>query len=171
MNNNHMVHHYGSMKCGHILGFGKIASRGTTWDRYWRTNYHNPLLIGEECVCKTYEIIARCITESDEETGVKVFNLRPYKYAGHPYWAWQFRDVGVAHWNDPTKHCSGVIYGYGRIGPDGELLCLPDEFKTGYDYPGYMMLIQAPYDCTIDRFVLDCDSYRPSSLTPCKTWK
>lgn len=69
---------------GHILGFGKLTNRDSAWAEYWRTNYHNPLLIGEECVCKTYEVIARCITDSTGRQGQKIFDLRPYKYAGHP---------------------------------------------------------------------------------------
>lgn len=150
---------------GHILGYGTNSFARNNHE-YWSRNYRRPLIIGKNYTCD-YEIIARCITESDSQTGVPVFNLEPYLFAGHPGWAWILRDVGQAHWNDPKRSCSGTIYGYGKISDEGELICCKKNFKTKYEYPGYMELVQGPFDCTIMRYILACDTYAANKVDPC----
>lgn len=96
------------------------------------------------CACEgTPYVIAQQITDkdgqgpTDKDPGIPVWNLRPYQgeNKGTPNSFWLLRDVGRAHWYDPNKLCSGIIYYKGKINENGELVGLPDEFVTTYNYP------------------------------------
>lgn len=97
------------------------------------------------CECKPF-VIATKITNTRRDP---CWDLRPYKYKGkyrNGSGRWRLRDVGAAHYYNPDKPCNGVVYGSGEIGRDGELIGLPDEFVSGYNYDGYMTLEEGCYD-------------------------
>lgn len=79
-----------------------------------------------------------------------------------------FRDVGSRvwsavendDWTDP-RVCNkdgnhSTVYGYGLISEQGELLHFCDTFTTSHNYPGYMMLMETPYDCIREQFYFMC---------------
>lgn len=157
---------------GHLVGFG---------NGYWQTNnrqYQNgPAIFSSNEHYPCTEIIGKWVTSSDgPPEGVKSIDLTPYKYVGHPGWAWMFRDAGQRVWdaidNDDWTNpqiCSKdgdhyIVYGYGLISDEGELLGIRDNFKTGASYPGYMVLMQTPYDCIRELFYFLC--YMCKSGTP-----
>jgi hypothetical protein len=77
------------------------------------------------------------------------WDLRPYKYKGkygNGSGRWRLADVGEAHYNNPNKPHSGLIYGWGEIGRDGELIGLPDEFVPMYAGDSYMQIEEGCYD-------------------------
>lgn len=152
----------------HLVGYGNgrwtVAGKYQKGPAIFASNEHYP------CT----EVMGRWITNSTKPDQ-KTIDMRPYKYAGHPNWAWMFRDVGTKVWNavetddwtDP-RICSkdgshSVVYGYGLITDEGELLGLCDEFTTSHSYDGYMMLMQTPYDCIKEWFYFLCYSSGNSS--------
>lgn len=155
---------------GHLVGFG---------NGYWQTNnrqYQNgPAIFSSNEHYPCTEVLGRWITNKSVESRKKV-DLRPYKYAGHPGWAWMFRDVGTRVWNAVTNNdwtdpniCTkdsnhSSVYGYGLINDEGKLLGLCDEFTSGWPYDGFMMLMQTPYDCIRELFYFLC--YNNTGRTP-----
>ena len=80
------------------------------------------------CPCKPY-ILARKITNSSNDP---VFDLTPYQ------------GKGIATKNNTVwrllERGAGLNYGNGKISSEGELLNLPNSFRTNYSYDGYMEL-------------------------------
>ena len=118
----------------------------------WRNGKGKELVIGRTsrkliqcwtCACCHPRVIARHITNaSSEET--KTWWLTAYQgeHVGFPGGRWRIRDVGEAHYRDPSAGCSGSIYNNGRIDSKGKLVGLPEKFVSGYRYNGYMELQQ-----------------------------
>ena len=101
----------------------------------------------DECPCQ-YEcepfVIAKKITNRQDYR----WDLRPYKYKGkymNGIGRWRLCDVGAAHYHNPNEPHSGLVYGYGEIGRDGELIGLPDEFVPMYSYDSHMQLEEGCY--------------------------
>jgi hypothetical protein len=90
------------------------------------------------CACEGIPyVIAQQITNIyGEDGGVPVWNLKPYQgeHIGTPNSFWLIREVGLAHWNDPNAKCTGTQHGKGIINENGELVGLPDEYATTYNY-------------------------------------
>ncbi|MCL2120167.1 MAG: hypothetical protein FWH27_17265 [Planctomycetaceae bacterium] len=79
------------------------------------------------CPCKPY-ILAHAITNSQNP----VWDLTPYQGKGIATMnntVWRLKERGA-----------GLIYGNGNVSRDGELLGLPNSFRTSYSYDGFMEL-------------------------------
>lgn len=95
----------------------------------------------EEC---TPKIIASYTTNIDNP----VWDLTPYQGSGigEPNRYWRL-----------FERSGGVVYDAGEIDENGTLVGLPDEFRSGYYYDGYMELQQgcSNYCCTDLSFCWD----------------
>ena len=107
------------------------------------------------CECEPF-VIATKIT--NRAGGTVTWDLTPYKFSGkyRKGARWRLRDVGEAHYNDPTQPCSGTIYGEGEVKKKGELADLPDSFTTSYSYNGYMTLEQGCLDEETGEMIWTC---------------
>jgi len=79
------------------------------------------------CPCKPY-VLARKTTNSSDP----VFDLTPYQ------------GKGIATKNNTVwrllERGAGLNYGNGKVSREGELLNLPNSFRTNYSYDGFMEL-------------------------------
>ena len=98
------------------------------------------------CVC-TPRVIASMVMNGDDVYR-NVWDLTPYmgNGVGTPGGRWRIREVGEAHYNDPTKRCTGNRYDQGTIDANGKLVGLPNRFVSRYSYDGYMELQQGCLD-------------------------
>ena len=111
----------------------------------------------DECPCKCDPfVIATKIT--NRSTGEATWDLTPYKYSGkyRKGARWRLRDVGEAHYNDPSASCSGTINGEGEVKKGGFLDGLADTFESGYNYNGYMTLEQGCLDPDTGEMIWTC---------------
>jgi hypothetical protein len=77
------------------------------------------------CPCKP-EVLGTFTTNSTTP-----WDLREYQgdEMASPGAYWRLRETGA-----------GLFYGSGHVGSNGELTGLPDEFRSSYNYNGYMQL-------------------------------
>ncbi|MGL6193255.1 MAG: hypothetical protein ACRC2T_00365 [Thermoguttaceae bacterium] len=93
----------------------------------------NPVL-SQQCVINLgWAVTNGTATEEDYPYRIKIWDLRPFKEPGIgvPGMIWRLRDY------------TGLLYGNGTIDETGTLVGLQDEFKTSYNYDGFMVLQMA----------------------------